>query len=52
MPQTPKKQKKNNYKDSPHMSELIHDANLACENLDGTFPPNTDHFLNKMKEWI
>ena len=52
MPNSPKKQKKNNYKETPHMSELMHDANLACENIDGTFSPKTDDFLNKVKEWI
>ena len=44
MPPTPKQHKNNNYKESPHMAELMHDANLACENLDGMFSPKTDHF--------
>ena len=52
MPSTPKKHKKNNCAERPSMSDLMHDANIACENLTGLFSPRTDHFLNNVKEWI
>ena len=52
MPSTPKKHKKNNCAERPSMSDLMHDVNIACENLTGLFSPRTDHFLNNVKEWI